>query len=83
MADHHDQVSETPGTSSSQAFADLQRQRSTGPSASEAFQTPAQGQTPLYPAMSSIAEEIELQRGLREAARNQQSPGPPDFEGRS
>jgi hypothetical protein len=30
--------------------------------------------------MSSIAEEIEVQRGLREAARNQPSPGPPDFE---
>jgi hypothetical protein len=30
--------------------------------------------------MSSIAEEIEVQRGLREAARNQQLPGPPDFE---
>jgi hypothetical protein len=81
-----DQDSETPGTSSSQAFADLQRQRSTGPSsstwsqASEAFQTPAQGQTPLHAAMSSIAEEIEVQRGLREAARNQPSPDPPNFE---
>jgi hypothetical protein len=30
--------------------------------------------------MSSIAEEIELQRGLSEAARNQPSLGPPDFE---
>jgi hypothetical protein len=86
MADHLDQDSETPGTSSSQAFADLQHQRSTGPSsrtrsqASEAFQTPAQGQIPLHAAMSSIAEEIEVQRGLRQAARNQPSPGPPDFE---
>jgi hypothetical protein len=86
MADHLDQDSETPGTSSSQAFADLQRQRSTGPSsrtrsqASGAFQTPAQGQTPLHAAVSSIAAEIEVQRGLREAPRNQPSPGPPDFE---
>jgi hypothetical protein len=85
MADHLDQDSETPGTSSSQAFADLQRQRSTGSSrtrsqASEAFQTPAQDQTPLHAAMSSIAEEIEVQQGLRQAARNQPSPGPPDFE---
>jgi hypothetical protein len=86
MADHLDQDSEAPGTSSSQAFADLQRQRSTGPSsrtrsqASEAFQTQAQGQTPLHAAMSSIAEVIEVQRGLRQAARNQPSPGPPDFE---
>jgi hypothetical protein len=86
MADHLDQDSETPVTSSSQAFANLQRQRSTGPSsrtrsqASEAFQTPAQGQTPLHAVVSSIAEEIEVQRGLREAARNQPSPGPPDFD---
>jgi hypothetical protein len=86
MADHLDQDSETPGTSSSKAFADLQRQRSTGPSsrtrsqASEAFQTPAQGQTPLHAAVSTIAAEIEIQRGLREATRNQPSPGPPDFE---
>jgi hypothetical protein len=86
MVDHLDQDSATPGTSSSQAFADLQRQRSNGPSsrtrsqASEAFQTPAQGQTPLHAAVSSIAEEIEVQRGLREATRNQPSPGPPDFE---
>jgi hypothetical protein len=48
--------------------------------ASEAFQTPTQGQTPLHAAMSSIAEEIEVHRGLRKAARNQPSPDPPDFE---
>jgi hypothetical protein len=68
MADHLDQDSETQGTPSSQAFADLHR-------------TPAQDQTPLHEAMSSIAEEIEVQRDLREAARNQPSPGPPDIEG--
>jgi hypothetical protein len=86
MAERHEQVGDTPGTSSSRAFTDFYRQRSQGPSSNtrshsaEAFQTPAQGISPLDDTLSSIAEEIDIEQGRRDAIINLPLPGPPDFE---
>ena len=57
-------IDETMETSSSQAFTDLQRQRSlpttrvTRSQSAEGFQTPMQGDTPLHATIRSIAEEV-------------------------
>ena len=86
MSDLQEQVGETPGTSSSRAFANIQRQRSQGPSSNtrshsaEVYTTPAQGDTPLHATLSSIAEEIVIQELRREAILNLPLPGPLDFE---
>jgi hypothetical protein len=77
-------IDETMETSSSQAFADLQRQRSllttrvTRSQSAEGFQTPMQGDTPLHATIRSIAEEVASQADRRAAAINPSFDDPPE-----
>jgi hypothetical protein len=73
-------IDETMETSSSQAFADFQRQRApattrvTRSQSAEGFQTPMQGDTPLNATIRSIAEEV----ASRAAAINPSFEDPPE-----
>ena len=85
MSEDPDQFDETPGTSSSQAFSNIQNQTTLGPSrntrsqSTERFTTPRLGVSPLQQTMDSIAEEIDIRDARRAASLNRPSPGPPDF----
>jgi hypothetical protein len=80
MADHDDQDDETPGTSSSRAFAELPNPiilatpMLTRSQRAERFTTPLQPNAPFNPALKRIAEENEY-RASRPSPSQNPSPG--------
>ena len=80
MADHDDQDDETPGTSSSRAFAELPNPiilatpMLTRSQRAERFTTPLQPNAPFNPALTRIAEDNEY-RASRPSPSQNRNPG--------
>jgi hypothetical protein len=85
MADHDDQDDETPGTSSSRAFAELPNPKLlatpmlTRSQRVERFTTPLQSNAPFNPALTRIAEENECRASRPSPSQNLSPGGGPDF----